>query len=197
LSVASEIVGTEYLGIRAATLLPRQQIAATMTDMAAVLPDVLAPCLPVVFCGSAVGAKSREKQAYYAGPGNRFWPTLAEAGLTPRLLKPEEFKTVTKYGLGLTDLAKLASGNDDVLAGSDFDCNGLRQKILDCRPRVLAFVGKRSAKEFLDRKQVPYGLLPTSYNVGKTRLFVLPSPSGTARRYWSIEPWKELVGLLG
>src|SRR3546814_13773735 len=51
---------------------------------APVLPDVLAPGLRLVFCGSAAGRKSAELGAYYAGPGNKFWPTLYEIGLTPR-----------------------------------------------------------------------------------------------------------------
>ena len=49
-----------------------------------VLPDVLAPDLRVVFVGTAAGARSAAVGHYYAGPGNRFWHTLHEIGLTPR-----------------------------------------------------------------------------------------------------------------
>src|SRR3546814_6083057 len=56
---------------------------------APVLPDVLAPGLRLVFCGSAAGRKSAELGAYYAGPGNKFWPTLYEIGLTPRHFRPQ------------------------------------------------------------------------------------------------------------
>jgi len=55
-----------------------------------VLPDVLAPGLAIVFCGTAVGTVSARRRAYYAGPGNAFWPTLHRVGLTPRQLLPEE-----------------------------------------------------------------------------------------------------------
>nr|HQT26871.1 mismatch-specific DNA-glycosylase [Burkholderiales bacterium] len=58
-----------------------------------VLPDVLAPDLAVVFCGSAVGAASARRRAYYAGPGNAFWPTLARVGFTPCQLTPDEYGT--------------------------------------------------------------------------------------------------------
>jgi double-stranded uracil-DNA glycosylase len=34
-----------------------------------VLPDVLGPGLRVVFCGTAAGAVSAVRGAYYAGPG--------------------------------------------------------------------------------------------------------------------------------
>ena len=62
-----------------------------------VLPDVLAPGLHVVFCGSAAGAVSARVGAYYAGPGNRSWPTLHRVGLTPRLLAPTEFRIVLRW----------------------------------------------------------------------------------------------------
>ena len=159
-----------------------------------VLPDVLAPGLAVVFCGSAVGAASARRRAYYAGPGNAFWPTLSEVGLTPCQLAPEEYRSITKYGLGLTDLVKTISGSDHVLAEKHFDRNGLRAKMGRYRPRVLAFTSKRAAEEFL-KHPVAYGRLQET--IAETALFVLPSPSGAARRYWNAAPWRELARLRG
>jgi TDG/mug DNA glycosylase family protein len=46
----------------------------------AVLEDLLAPGLSIVFCGTGAGRRSAELKAYYAGRGNRFWPTLFESG---------------------------------------------------------------------------------------------------------------------
>jgi TDG/mug DNA glycosylase family protein len=155
-----------------------------------VLPDVLAPGLAVVFCGSAVGAASARRGAYYAGPGNAFWSALAEVGLTPTQLVPEEYGSITKYGLGLTDLAKAVAGSDDVLSEEHFDRSGLRAKILRYRPRILAFTSKRAAEQFI-LHPVDYGLIQET--IGNTVLFVLPSPSGAARRYWDEKPWRELA----
>jgi TDG/mug DNA glycosylase family protein len=159
-----------------------------------VLPDILAPGLAIVFCGSAVGKVSALRGAYYAGPGNAFWPTLAEVGLTPRQIAPEEYKSITKYGLGLTDLAKTISGSDHVLTEEHFDRNGLRAKVLRYRPRILAFTSKRAAEEFL-RHPVDYGHMGET--IGETALFVLPSPSGAARRYWAPKHWREIARLRG
>lgn len=39
-------------------------------------PDLLAPHLRLVFCGTAAGNVSAARGAYYAGPGNQFWPIL-------------------------------------------------------------------------------------------------------------------------
>ena len=76
------------------------------------IPDVLKPGLSVVFCGTAPSATSFERRAYYARPGNRFWPTLHAVGLTPRQLRPEEFRRVTDFGIGLTDVCKTSWGQD-------------------------------------------------------------------------------------
>lgn len=155
-----------------------------------VLPDVLRPGLAIVFCGSAAGRASARAGAYYAGPGNLFWPTLARAGLTPRLLQPAEFALLPRYGLGLTDLCKSASGSDGNLPREADDPAALRRKIERYRPLILAFVGKRAARGVLDRP-VSYG--PQPERIGSTRLFVLPSPSGAARRYWDESWWRALA----
>ncbi|MEK6244397.1 MAG: mismatch-specific DNA-glycosylase [Pseudomonadota bacterium] len=156
------------------------------------LPDVLGPGLAVVFCGTAVGTASALRRAYYAGPGNAFWRTLHEVGLTPRRLEPEEYQCLTDFGLGLTDLAKTISGSDHILSREHFNGRGLRAKVRQYRPRVLAFTSKRAAEEFLCHP-VHYGLL--AEKIDDTGLFVLPSPSGAARRHWNLEPWHELARL--
>lgn len=157
-----------------------------------VLPDLLAPNLDIVFCGTAVGAASARRRAYYAGPGNAFWPTLHLVGLTPRRLQPEEYAKLLDFGIGLTDLAKEVSGNDDILARAHFHVDRLKAIIAQYRPRIIAFTGKRAAQEFLGR-HVEYGLLDEQE--GETRVFVLTSPSGAACRYWSTAPWHELARL--
>ena len=159
--------------------------------MTSILPDVLRPGLDIVFCGTAVGAASARRGAYYAGPGKRFWPTIHAIGLTPRRLRPEEYPTLLDHGLGLTDLAKGISGADRVLSNRHFDVEGLKRKLLRYVPRILAFTGKRAAHEFFERRRpIEYG--PMEERVGETMLFVLPSPSGAARGYWNEGRWQEL-----
>ncbi|MGE3932216.1 MAG: hypothetical protein AB7F67_03140, partial [Rhodospirillaceae bacterium] len=62
---------------------------------------------------------------------------------------------------------------------------------------IVAFTAKRPADIFFARmigaKVAGYGLQPV--RVGPTRLFVLPSPSGLARRYWDEAPWHALAAL--
>ena len=157
-----------------------------------VLPDLLVPDLDIVFCGTAVGAVSARRRAYYAGPGNAFWPTLHLVGLTPSQFKPEEYARLLDLGIGLTDLAKEISGNDNVLSRTHFNADRLKAVIQQFRPRIVAFTGKRAAQEFIGHA-VEYGRLAEMH--GKTTLFVLTSPSGAACRYWSAAPWHELARL--
>ncbi|BFI95343.1 MAG: mismatch-specific DNA-glycosylase [Rhodanobacter sp.] len=158
-----------------------------------VLPDVLQPGLALVFCGTAAGKRSAAERAYYAHPGNLFWRALHEAGLTPRLLVPAEFPLLPQFGIGLTDLAKRHSGNDDELPPGAFDVPALRAKVERHAPRVIAFTSKNAGRAALGRN-VPYGLQPE--RIGDTRVFVLPSPSGQARGHWDLDPWRALAGLV-
>jgi TDG/mug DNA glycosylase family protein len=146
--------------------------------------------LKIVFCGSAVGDRSRDAQAYYAGPGNRFWVTIHEVGLTVERLAPVDYRRVLEFGLGLTDLAKHVSGTDELIDKRHFDRDGLRAKILECAPRALAFNGKFAGRAFFERP-VDYGRQPE--RIGDTELFVLPSTSAAARRYWDIKPWRAVA----
>jgi double-stranded uracil-DNA glycosylase len=158
--------------------------------MADVLPDVLVPGLDVVFCGNAAGKVSARRGAYYAGPGNYFWATLNEVGLTPVRLAPEEFRRMPEFGLGLTDVCKARFGSDAEVGTSGHEPERLEAAILRAAPPHLAFVGKRAAQVAL-RQQVDYGSQPKPFAGAKA--WVLPSPSGLARRFWSLGPWRDLA----
>ncbi|MCW2981043.1 MAG: glycosylase [Solirubrobacterales bacterium] len=157
---------------------------------APVLPDVLAPGLRVVFCGYAPGTASARAGAYYAGPGNRFWLTLHEVGLTPLLLRPAEFTRLPEFGIGLTDVSKTASGSDQEVGRRGVDPERLAAAIEAASPTYLAFNGKNSARATLGRK-VGYGRQPE--RIGGASVWVLPSTSGAARGFWDVGPWWELA----
>jgi len=162
--------------------------------MADVLPDILPPGLRLVFCGTAAGTASARARAYYAGPGNSFWATLHAVGLTPEQLKPAEFERLTEFGIGLTDICKVRHGSDEAVGPVEFDVAGLEQKIAAAEPANLAFNGKNAARGALEQ-DVAYGL--QDERIGGATLWVLPSTSGAARRFWSIEPWQELADACG
>lgn len=163
------------------------------TKRRSALPDVLKPGLAVVFCGTAAGRVSAARGAYYAGRGNRFWSVLAETGLTPHLLAPDDFRQLLGLGLGLTDLAKRASGADQDIPGHEFDLAGVARKLSRARPNILALHGKEAASLFLERPstEIVYG--EQSNRFDGIRVFVLPSTSGGAGGFWDITPWRALA----
>ena len=154
------------------------------------LPDLLRPNLKVVFWGTAAGDKSAKARAYYAGPQNKFWAVLHQVGLIPEKLLPQDFRQVLNDGIGLTDLAKGVSGTDDKLSFRKGDRKSLESKISKYRPRAVAFNGKRAAQEFFRRK-IDYGRQDAQ--IENSVVFVLPSTSAAARRFWNEKFWKELA----
>lgn len=165
-----------------------------MESTGSILPDVLAPGLRVVFCGVAAGRVSAAKRAYYAGPGNMFWPMLHKTGLTPRLFAPHEYADVLALGIGLTDVCKTAFGADHELAREAFDAAGFLRKMALYKPKVIAFDGKFAAKQALGLKTVPYGRF--GEDLSGAAVFVLPSPSGRARRFWDEGAWFDLAAFV-
>ncbi len=157
--------------------------------MSDILRDILELGLTVVFCGTAVGPKSAAKGAYYAGPGNRFWSVLAECGMTPSQLDPSEFATLPRYGIGLTDLVKTQAALDAGITDA-WDLVGFREKIERFEPDLVAFNGKRAGQQYFGT-QVSYGL--QTAKIGSASVFVLPSTSAMAKKFWDVKHWESLA----
>lgn len=158
------------------------------------LRDVLANDLLVVFCGTAVGVDSASRNAYYANPGNKFWPVLHTMGLTPRVLSPDECWQAPAYGFGLTDLAKSAVGADHALAEDDFDVAAFKRKMRRRKPRFIAFTSLRAAEEYFG-SSVECGL--QDERLGESQIYILNSTSGVASAHWNNgRHWKALGRLL-
>jgi TDG/mug DNA glycosylase family protein len=158
-----------------------------------VLPDLLKPGLKIVFCGTAAGTVSARRGAYYAHPQNKFWRILYEVGLTPRLLEPEEFAELPRWGVGLTDIAKHVSGMDAELPAGALGkeaCALLTAKIVAAQPKFLAFTSLTAGRRWLGRTA---GLGDSGERIGKTRVWLLPSPSPTAGYRWDESWWRKLA----
>ena len=154
------------------------------------VPDLLAPNLRLVFCGTAPSNASAAAKSYYAKPGNKFWPALHQVGIAPRRFAPHEYPHLLLLGIGLTDLCKVHSGIDSALPDDAFDLDAFRQKIEKYQPALVAFTSKNAAQSALGHA-VDYGRQDDVW--GATRFFVLPSPSGLATRYFKLDMWAALA----
>lgn len=169
---------------------PEQRAAA---GAAFVLDDLLAPGLGLVFCGTAAGTISARLGQYYAHPQNRFWPTLKKTGLIPADFDKAEFRKLLAWGVGLTDVAKYASGMDGALPKGSLGeeaCADLRRRIAAARPAFLAFTSLTAGRAFLGPSA---GLGEQRERIGATRLWLLPSPSPAAGRTWDESWWFALA----
>jgi double-stranded uracil-DNA glycosylase len=143
---------------------------------ASAVPDVLAPGLRVVFCGINPGFVSAAAGAHFANPRNDFWRLLHDAGITPRLLTPDEQFEALRYGVGLTNAALRTTRGSGELRRRDFAgaAERLGSMADQLRPGWIAFVGKEAYRgTFGERPE----LGKQTRTLGDTSLFVLPSTS--------------------
>jgi TDG/mug DNA glycosylase family protein len=169
------------------------QRTGTNHDLPPVLPDLLAPELAVVFCGTAPGTVSAALRQYYAHPQNKFWRVLHDVGLTPSLLSPSQYADLLKLGMGLTDIAKQCSGMDNQLPRGSLGAEAvgsLRARMEKFQPAILAFTSLTGGRKFLGPR-TQFGHQPTT--IGRTAIWVLPSPSPAAHWNWSEAPWRALA----
>jgi len=130
---------------------------------------------------------------YYAHPGNRFWRTIHEVGLTPRRYEPGEFRSLLSLGFGFTDLCKSGAGMDHQIVDHPIDVAGFKSKIRRFRPRSIAFTSKKAASFFYEKPTKAIALGRQRCDGDFPDIFVLSSPSGAASGSWTIEPWRELA----
>jgi TDG/mug DNA glycosylase family protein len=106
----------------------------------------------------AASPRSAELHAYYAGIGHKFWKVLWDIRLTPEKIAPQDFYSVLKYGIGLTDVVKTQSGTDNRVQVTATDVAILKAKIIAYAPRIIGFNGKRGCS----RSHRPQGGLGSS-----------------------------------
>jgi len=157
------------------------------------LPDQLQDGLRLVFVGTAAGQRSADLGHYYAHPGNRFWRTLHEVGITPHRYEPHEFAALLKIGIGFTDLCKSGAGMDRQALAFPIDIPGFREKMRKHRSKTIAFTSKKAASLFFGRPTAAVALGKQPALDDFPAVFVLASPSGAAAGHWSVQPWRELA----
>ena len=142
------------------------------------LPDIVAPNLDVLFCGINPSLVSAARGHHFARPGNRFWPALHLAGLTPRRLLPEEDRELLDHGLGVTNVVDRPTRAAAELTPAELreGAAALADLVSEYRPRVLAVLGVTAWRVGFDRPRAAMGLQPEPVSGAAT--WVVPNPSG-------------------
>lgn len=145
--------------------------------------DIIAPHLKVLFCGINPGLYSGATGHHFARPGNRFWPTIYQAGFTPRLLSAFEEQDLLSLGYGITNLVPRATATADELAPEELVAGRKRLEIKVKRyePRLVAVLGIGAYRTAFQKRTALPGLQNDS--IASARLWVLPNPSGLNAHY--------------
>jgi double-stranded uracil-DNA glycosylase len=145
--------------------------------------DVIAPNLRVLFCGINPGLYSAATSHHFARPGNRFWPTLYQAGFTPRLLIPGEERELLTFGYGVTNLVPRATATADELAPKELVAGQrrLKAKVKRYKPQVVAVLGISAYRTAFVQKIVTLG--KQAERLENSVMWVLPNPSGLNAHY--------------
>jgi double-stranded uracil-DNA glycosylase len=147
------------------------------------LRDVIAPDLKVLFCGINPGLYSGATGHHFARPGNRFWPTIHQAGFTPRLLHPSEQRELLNWGYGITNLVRRTTATADELSVDELLAGRKRlvSKVKRYRPRILAVLGIGAYRTAFQQPRASLGMQMET--IADTILWVLPNPSGLNAHY--------------
>jgi TDG/mug DNA glycosylase family protein len=147
------------------------------------IPDVIAPDLRVLFVGINPGLYSGATGRHFARPGNRFWPTIHRAGLTPRQLRPDEPDELLALGIGITNLVNRTTATAAELTADELRAGAarLRSIVRRERPRVVAILALTAYRTAFERPMATVGRQPGGLEGAE--LWVLPNPSGLNAHY--------------
>lgn len=148
------------------------------------VPDLLGPGLRLLFVGINPGLWSAATATHFARPGNRFYPALAAAGITDRLIRAGEGMTeddrshLISRGVGITNVVSRASARADELDREELQEGALRlaDKVAVLGPRVVAVAGITAYRVGFGRPKAQLGR--QLQTIGGAELWAVPNPSG-------------------
>jgi TDG/mug DNA glycosylase family protein len=149
--------------------------------------DLLGPGLRLLFVGINPGLWTAAVNAHFARPGNRFWPALAAAGITPHRvdaragLAEADRAMLVGRGIGITNLVPVATATAAELSPVQLRDGGerLRRVVVDHRPAVVAVLGVTAYRAAFGRRDATVGRQDgAGSELGDAQLWVLPNPSG-------------------
>lgn len=146
--------------------------------------DLLGPQVRLLFVGINPGLWTAAVNAHFARRGNRFWPALFAAGITPRLvdasggMHPDDVALLHQLGIGITNVVPTASARADQLTRAQVRAGAaaLEAKVARVRPAVVAVLGLTVYRQAFDQPKAAAGEQPQ--RLAGARLWVLPNPSG-------------------
>jgi double-stranded uracil-DNA glycosylase len=124
-----------------------------------VLGPIVAPGLRLLFVGINPSLRSAEVGHHFARPGNRFYPALHAARLTPRLLRPDEDALLPEFGLGVTNIAWRPTRDAAQLSPDELRAGAteLEREVAAYAPRLVAMLGLTAYRVAFARSKATMG----------------------------------------
>ena len=163
------------------------QRRATRADLHAAygreIPDLVGPGLRLLLVGINPSLWSGWSGRHFGRPSNRLWPTLHQAGFTPRRLDPEDTAELLAVGIGITNLVAGATARADELSPDDIRAGAprLRGLVAQWHPEFVAVLGVTAYRVAFGRPAAKVG--PQPELLEGARVWVLPNPSGLNAHY--------------
>jgi TDG/mug DNA glycosylase family protein len=154
------------------------------------LPDLLRDGLALVFVGINPSVFSATQGHYFARANNRFWSCLSRSTLSHEVrealgverLEPKQDRLLPAHGIGFTDVVKRPTAKAAELGRNEFaaGAKALLAKLERYQPQVACFQGMMGYRPFAavvgsTERNLALGEQPLL--LGRTRVFVVPSPS--------------------
>lgn len=148
-----------------------------------VVPDVVADGLALLVCGINPGLWTAWAGHHFARPGNRFWTALHRAGITPRVLRPDQERELLELGVGITNMVPRTTPAASELRRDEIVAGGARLTRLvgRRRPGAVAVLGAGAYRTAFGDPRAPLGR--QSRPLAGAPVWVVPNPSGLQARY--------------
>lgn len=154
----------------------------------ATVPDLLPPdgALRLLFVGINPGLWTAATATHFSYPGNRFYPALHLAGITPHELtyvegmSDEDRALLTGHGIGITNVCRRATARADELSRDELREGGaeLVANVSRWRPRVVAIAGITAYRDAFGLRKAKAGRQVEHPLPDGIECWVVPNPSG-------------------
>ncbi len=150
----------------------------------AAVDDLVDDRVRLLFVGINPGLWTAAVNAHFARRGNRFWPALHAAGITPRSIdvsngmSAEDRQLVLGLGIGISNIVATASARAEELSLDELRAGAvaLEAKVRRWKPRVVAVLGLTAYRQAFATPRAAQGRQDDPLRGAE--LWVLPNPSG-------------------
>lgn len=156
----------------------------------ATVPDLVGDDVRLLLVGINPGLWTAATATHFAHPGNRFYPALHLAGVTPGDVDPDQLRSdghdpatraaLTGRGIAITNVVARATARASELSREELRAGGeqVAARVAAWEPAVVAYVGITAYRDAYRRRGAQVGRQPRDEWVAGVETWAVPNPSG-------------------